>query len=78
MKPAVKGMAASDRHPANISHLVTGSFLPSPDMVRRSRLPANACMTLPAVRNSKALKHAWVERWNTPAAGARAATPKNM
>ena len=47
--------------------VVTGSLRHSPPMRRRSCSPPRAWITAPAPRKSRALKKAWVVRWNMPA-----------
>ena len=42
---------------------VHGIFLRRPPMLRMSCSPESAWITLPAPRNSSALKNAWVIRW---------------
>ncbi len=60
-KPALSsGKPASARQPTNINQQVTGMRCRRPDIVRMSSFPARACITEPAVRNSRALKKAWV------------------
>ena len=47
---------------------VNGSALRKPDIRSSDCSPAIALMIEPAAMNSSALKNAWVNRWNIPAA----------
>ena len=74
----MKGNPAKARQPMNIRKAVTGILVRMPDIFRKSSWPPNACITEPAVRKSKALKNAWVNRWKTPPTVDMAPTPRNM
>ena len=63
---AGQGQAAEEERPC-----VIGIRCRRPPNRRMSITPPIACITLPAPRNSRALKKACVNRWNMPAVDAR-------
>ncbi len=77
-KPENGGIPASASAPIHISTVVQGSQRDMPPMRRMSCSSESAWITTPAPRNSRALKNAWVTRWNMPAALAPSPTPQNM
>ena len=64
--------------PTHISLVVWGMTFDRPPIRRTSCSLARAWMTMPAPRNSRALKNAWVSRWNMPAAYSPTPTAANM
>ena len=65
-KPASGKTPARLSAPVRKSAYVHGCTRRSPPMKRMSKVPA-AWFTLPAPRNSSALKKAWLKRWNMAA-----------
>ena len=61
------GRPARARAPHRKVQCVIGITFRRPPKRRMSMTLPIACMTLPAARNSSALKKAWVNRWNMPA-----------
>ena len=61
-KPASGKTPAIDRQPIRKVQCVTGISRRRPPMRRMSITPPMACITLPAPRNNRALKKAWVSR----------------
>src|ERR671914_1911088 len=76
--PASGGMPARARPPTANAAAVTGIGLRRPPSRVMSISPSMACMTLPAARNIRALKKAWVTRWKMPTANAPTPTARNM
>ena len=77
-KPDSSGKPAIARQPtANVPYVV-GMARRSPPMRRMSCSSCMPWMTLPAPRNSSALKKACVMTWNTAAAYAPTPRPRNM
>ncbi len=66
--PDRKGTPEMASAPTRKTGKVTGRRFLRPPMRRMSCSPPRAWMTLPAARNSRLLKKAWVTRWNMPAA----------
>jgi len=64
--PENRGMPARAAAPMTNTTVVKGIFFRRPPMSKMSLL-WTAWMTLPAARNSSALKKAWVPRWKYPA-----------
>ena len=62
-KPLTIGMPASPSPPMIIAARTSGMRLPRPPIWRMSRVPT-PWMTAPAQRKSRALKTAWLSRWN--------------
>jgi hypothetical protein len=74
-------MPARARQPTRKVQWVTGMIRRKPPNRRMSITFPMACMTLPAPRNSNALKKAWVNRWNIPPvipAKVPVPSPRNM
>ncbi len=66
-KPANGTTPARARQPNRNVQCVRGMSRRRPPKCRMSITPPMACITLPAPRNSSALKKACVNRWNMPA-----------
>ncbi len=78
-KPAVtNGKPAIARTPTKNVVPVIGSFFQSPPIFRMSCSWWQAWITLPEPRNMRALKKAWVVRWNSAACQALQPRPRNM
>ena len=77
-KPARGGTPAMAMHPISMVRCVHGSLALRPPMFRMSCSPDMAWMTEPEPRKRRALKKAWVMRWNTPAPKAPTPQARNM
>jgi hypothetical protein len=75
-KPARPGTPAMARQPMSMVRWVMGILALSPPIFCMSCSPDMPWITDPDPRKSRALKKAWVIRWNTPAA--KAPTPQAM
>src|SRR6476646_8289263 len=77
-KPANPGIPAIATEPTHIVQWVIGILSFSPPMLRMSCSPPIAWMTDPEQRKSRALKKAWVNRWNTATQYAPTPSARNM
>ena len=77
-KPENGGMPAMARVPMPIVMKVTGMYSRMAPILRMSCSSFIAWMTEPLPRKSRALKKAWVMRWNAPAAKAPTPVARNM
>ncbi len=72
------GSAASDAAPTTVAQKATGRRRRNPPILKMSCSPPSASITTPADRNSRALKKAWVMKWNTAALQPATPSARNM
>lgn len=62
--PVKNGVPINDNDPINIAVYVIGCLDIIAPIFLKSCSSANACITDPALKNNKALKNAWLNKWN--------------